>query len=104
MNTIEQHKESLLRELNQVLKDAEELLKNSEQQAGEGFHSAKDRLEASLKTAKHEIHRIEDKVVKTVKESAKATDNYVHENPWKTAGIAAGVGVLVGLLIARSGK
>ena len=102
MNTVEQHKENLLRELNQVLKDAEELIKNSEQQAGEGFQSAKDKLEATLKSAKHEIHRIEDKVVKTVKESAQATDAYVHENPWKTAGIAAGVGLLIGLLIARS--
>jgi ElaB/YqjD/DUF883 family membrane-anchored ribosome-binding protein len=102
MNTVEQHKENLLRELNQVLKDAEDLIKNSEQQAGEGFHSAKDKLEATLKSAKHEMHRIEDKVVKTVKESAKATDAYVHENPWKTAGIAAGVGLLIGLLIARS--
>jgi ElaB/YqjD/DUF883 family membrane-anchored ribosome-binding protein len=102
MNTVEQHKENLLRELNQVLKDAEDLIKNSEQQAGEGFQSAKDKLEATLKSAKHEIHRIEDKVVKTVKESAQATDAYVHENPWKTAGIAAGVGLLIGLLIARS--
>jgi ElaB/YqjD/DUF883 family membrane-anchored ribosome-binding protein len=102
MNTVEQHKENLMRELNQVLNDAEELLKNSEQQAGEGFHSAKSKLEATLRSAKHEIHRIEDKVVKTVKESAKATDAYVHENPWKTAGIAAGVGLLIGVLIARS--
>jgi ElaB/YqjD/DUF883 family membrane-anchored ribosome-binding protein len=102
MNTVEQHKENLLRELNQVLKDAEDLIKNSEQQAGEGFQSAKDKLEATLKSAKYEIHKIEDKVVKTVKESAKATDAYVHENPWKTAGIAAGVGLLIGLLIARS--
>ncbi|MFZ6800626.1 DUF883 family protein [Undibacterium sp. Di24W] len=102
MNTVEQHKENLLRELNQVLKDAEDLIKNSEQQAGEGFQSAKDKLEATLKSAKHEIHRIEDKVVKTVKESAQATDTYVHENPWKTAGIAAGIGLLVGLLIARN--
>jgi ElaB/YqjD/DUF883 family membrane-anchored ribosome-binding protein len=102
MTTVEQHKENLLRELNQVLKDAEDLIKNSEQQAGEGFQSAKDKLEATLKSAKYEMHKIEDKVVKTVKESAKATDAYVHENPWKTAGIAAGVGLLIGLLIARS--
>jgi ElaB/YqjD/DUF883 family membrane-anchored ribosome-binding protein len=102
MTTVEQHKDNLLRELNQVLKDAEDLIKNSEQQAGEGFQSAKDKLEATLKSAKYEMHKIEDKVVKTVKESAKATDAYVHENPWKTAGIAAGVGLLIGLLIARS--
>ncbi|MBR7800938.1 DUF883 domain-containing protein [Undibacterium sp. FT137W] len=91
-----------MRELNQILKDAEELLKSSEQQAGDGFHQAKEKLEASLKSAKQEIHKIEEVVVKKTKEAAQATDSYVHENPWKTAGIAAGVGLLIGLLIGRN--
>lgn len=102
MNSVDQHKENLMRELNQVLKDAEELIKNSEQQAGEGFQSAKDKLQATLKTAKKEIQHIEEVAIKKTKEAAHATDAYVHENPWKTAGIAAGVGLLVGMLIARN--
>lgn len=102
MNSVDQHKENLMRELNQVLKDAEELIKNSEQQAGEGFQSAKDKLQATLKTAKKEIQHIEEVAIKKTREAAHATDAYVHENPWKTAGIAAGVGLLVGMLIARN--
>lgn len=102
MNSVDQHKEDLMRELNQVLKDAEDLIKNSEQQAGEGFQSAKDKLQATLKTAKKEIQHIEEVTIKKAKEAAHATDAYVHENPWKTAGIAAGVGLLVGMLIARN--
>ncbi|MFZ6818110.1 DUF883 family protein [Undibacterium sp. Ji22W] len=102
MNSVDQHKENLMRELNQVLKDAEDLIKNSEQQAGEGFQSAKDKLQATLKTAKKEIQHIEEVAIKKTKEAAHATDAYVHENPWKTAGIAAGVGLLVGLLIAKN--
>ncbi len=102
MNSVDQHKENLMRELNQVLKDAEDLIKNSEQQAGEGFQSAKDKLQATLKTAKKEIQHIEEVAIKKTKEAAHATDAYVHENPWKTAGIAAGVGLLVGMLIARN--
>ncbi|MFA9273381.1 MAG: YqjD family protein [Candidatus Aquirickettsiella gammari] len=102
MNSVDQHKENLMRELNQVLKDAEDLIKNSEQQAGEGFQSAKDKLQATLKIAKKEIQHIEEVAIKKTKEAAHATDAYVHENPWKTAGIAAGVGLLVGMLIARN--
>ena len=30
-----------------------------------------------------------------------ATDEFVHENPWKSVGIAAGVGLLLGLLVSR---
>ncbi len=102
MTSADQHKANLMRELNQVLKDAEELIKNSEQQAGEGFQSAKEKLESTLKNAKQEINKIEEVVVQKTKEAAHATDAYVHGNPWKTAGIAAGVGLLVGLLIARN--
>ncbi|MBC3873937.1 DUF883 family protein [Undibacterium flavidum] len=102
MNSVDQHKENLMRELTQVLKDAEDLIKNSEQQADEGFQSAKNKLQETLKTAKKEIQHIEEVAIKKTKEAAQATDAYVHENPWKTAGIAAGVGLLIGLLIARN--
>jgi ElaB/YqjD/DUF883 family membrane-anchored ribosome-binding protein len=102
MNSVDQHKENLMRELSQVLKDAEELIKNSEQQASEGFQSAKEKLQATLKTAKKEIQHVEEVAIRKTKEAAHATDVYVHENPWKTAGIAAGVGLLVGILIARN--
>ena len=35
------------------------------------------------------------------KEAAQTTDEFVHEHPWKAVGIAAGVGLIVGLLIGR---
>ncbi|MBC3869862.1 DUF883 family protein [Undibacterium oligocarboniphilum] len=102
MSSVEQHKDQLMHDLNQVIRDAEELLKNTEQQSGEGFKSAKARFEHTLKNAKAEVERIEDVVVTRTKEAAKATDVYVKENPWQSAGIAAGVGLLLGLLIGRS--
>lgn len=52
MSSAEQHKEKLMHDLNQVIRDAEDLLKNSEQQAGEGYKSAKARFEHTLKNAK----------------------------------------------------
>jgi ElaB/YqjD/DUF883 family membrane-anchored ribosome-binding protein len=39
-------------------------------------------------------------LVKT-KEAARATDAYVHENPWRAVGVAAGFGLLIGLLSGR---
>ena len=33
--------------------------------------------------------------------AARATDGYVHENPWTIAGVCAGVGLLLGMLISR---
>ena len=44
---------------------------------------------------------MEHRVVDTTRQAAKATDHWVHDNPWKAIGVAAGVGVLIGLLINR---
>ena len=33
--------------------------------------------------------------------ASKVADNYVHDNPWTAIGIAAGVGVVLGMLISR---
>ncbi len=30
-----------------------------------------------------------------------ATDSYVKDNPWKTLGIAAGIGIFIGMLFRR---
>ncbi|MCU6432413.1 DUF883 family protein [Undibacterium sp. Jales W-56] len=101
MSSAEQHKEKLMHDLNLVIRDAEELLKNSEQQAGEGYKSAKAKFEHTLKNTKAEIARLEEAVLTKAKDAAHVTDVYVKENPWQSAGIAAGVGLLVGLLIGR---
>ncbi|HTD06115.1 DUF883 family protein [Undibacterium sp.] len=101
MNSADSSKEKLMSDLNQIIKDAEALLQNSEQQTGEGFKAAKARFEATLKNAKEEILRLEEAVLAKTKDAARVTDEYVKENPWQTAGVAAGVGLLLGLLIGR---
>ncbi|MCY1562336.1 hypothetical protein D9M68_997110 [compost metagenome] len=35
------------------------------------------------------------------KVAAQSTDEFVHQNPWKAVAIAAGVGMLIGMLVAR---
>ena len=45
--------------------------------------------------------RIAEVAVEKAKATARATDDYVHENPWKAVGVAAGVGIILGMLIGR---
>ncbi len=45
-----------------------------------------------------------DKVALKTREAADATDFFVKENPWRSLGIAAGVGLLVGGLVALSSR
>jgi ElaB/YqjD/DUF883 family membrane-anchored ribosome-binding protein len=41
----------------------------------------------------------EKTVVKKSKECAEIADDYVRENPWSAVGIAAGIGLVLGLLM-----
>jgi len=43
----------------------------------------------------------QETVLAKTKEAAKVADDYVQENPWRSIGLAAGVGIVIGLLIGR---
>ena len=100
----EQHgvtKEKLMDDLRVVVADAEELLRATAGQAGEKVAEARERIQSSLASAKARLAVAQEVVIEKTKRAARATDDYVHENPWKAVGIAAGVGLLVGMLIGR---
>jgi len=98
-------KEKLMQDLRVVVADAEELLRATASQAGEKVSekvsSARERIQESLAIAKQRLAAAQDTVVVKAKEAAKVTDEYVHENPWKAVGMGAGVGLIIGMLIAR---
>lgn len=94
-------KDKLVQDLKAVVSDAEELLRATANQAGEKISAARERIQDSMHRAKVKLADAEVVMLDKTKEVARATDEYVHENPWKAVGIAAGVGFLVGLLISR---
>lgn len=94
-------KEKLAQDLKAVIADAEELLRATASQAGDKVAAAREKIEYSLREAKHKLAQVEDIVVDKTKRAAHATDEFVHEHPWKAVGIAAGVGLIVGMLIGR---
>lgn len=94
-------KEKLMEDFRLVVADAEELLRATAGQAGEKVAAARERIQENLAAAKVRLGDAEEMVVARTKQAAKATDQYVHENPWKAIGIGAGVGLIIGMLIAR---
>jgi ElaB/YqjD/DUF883 family membrane-anchored ribosome-binding protein len=95
-------KEKLVGDLKSLIGDAEELLKASATQAGEKFSVARQKIEQSLVEGKKSLADAEKILVKKSKEAADVADDYVRENPWGAVGIAAGIGLVLGLLIRRS--
>ena len=94
-------KDKLVADLKVVVADAEELLRATASQAGEKVSAARERIQDSLAAAKIKLNDAERAALEKAKEAAKATDEYVHEHPWKAVGIAAAAGLLLGLLIGR---
>jgi len=94
-------KEKLVADLKVVVADAEELLRATASQAGEKVSAARERIQASLGTAKVKLAEAERVLREKTKQAAKVTDDYVHENPWQAVGIAAMAGLVLGILISR---
>ena len=94
-------RDQLMSDLKSVIQDAEVWLRNGSQMTGEELQAAKAKFERTLSSAKADLIRLEETVVEKTKEAAKATDEYVKENPWKSVGIGAAAGLLIGLLISR---
>jgi len=93
--------EKLMQDLRVVVTDAEELLRATAGLAGEKVSAARERIQENLAAAKVRLSAAEEALVARTKEVAKATDEYVQENPWKAIGIGAGVGLIVGMLISH---
>lgn len=91
----------LVEDLKVVMHDAEALLRATSSQTGEKIQEVRAQAEESLRRAKVRLGEMEEEAVKRAREVAQATEDYVRENPWQSVGIAAGIGLLVGLLLSR---
>ena len=94
-------RDQLLSDLKTVIQDAEAWLRHSGHLTGEEFKAARAKFERTLVKAKEDIVRLEEVAVEKAKVAAKATDEYVKENPWKAVGLGTAVGVVIDMLIAR---
>jgi ElaB/YqjD/DUF883 family membrane-anchored ribosome-binding protein len=94
-------KDKLVQDLKIVISDAEDLLRATASTAGERVVAAREKVQDSLERAKLKLAEVEDILIDRSKEAARATDEYVRDNPWRAVGIAAGIGVIIGMLISR---
>ncbi len=94
-------KDKLMADLRVVISDAEELLRLGAEQTGASATEWRARVEERLTRARHALQDLQDSAVAKAKAAGHAADDYVHEHPWKAIGAAAGIGLIVGLLIGR---
>lgn len=95
------NKEKLVSDLKVVVSDAEELLRATAGAAGEKVGELRERMSLRLRDAKERLIDAEAALIDKTKAAARATDDFVHDEPWKAVGVAAALGLALGVLIGR---
>jgi ElaB/YqjD/DUF883 family membrane-anchored ribosome-binding protein len=93
--------DKLFSDLQTVIEDAEALLQATASQTGEKIDAIRTRARASVHQARERLVAIQAKTADQARQAAESADEYVHKNPWQAVGIAAGIGLLLGVLISR---
>ncbi len=90
--------EKPLQDLGAAVREGEEALSAAAGESGEKNRVLRARLETAIHKAKALYERLEEKSVA----AAKTADQTVRRHPYEAIGIAFGVGLLIGVLAARS--
>lgn len=94
-------KEKLIDSVKSSLNDAENLLREAAGTTGDKANELRERAMTSLKRTREALYEAQDAVLERGRKAARATDDYVHDNPWQAIGVAGVTGLLLGLLISR---
>lgn len=71
------------------------------EEAQDALESITDQIQEGIRSGKYSIDEIQHMLMDKTKAAAEETDRLVHENPWAAIGVAAGVGLAIGLLLPR---
>ncbi len=93
--------DKLMQDLRVVVADAEDLLKATASQTGERIEKARARAEESLRVAKARLLQAGQAMQDNAAEAAESLDRVVRDKPWNAVAVAAGIGVVIGILLGR---
>jgi ElaB/YqjD/DUF883 family membrane-anchored ribosome-binding protein len=88
-------------DVSKAISGAEDMLTRAANSTGEKAAELRDRALEQLQALRGRLQDAQATALRQSKAAARATDDYVHDHPWRAIGVAAGFGVLIGLLISR---
>jgi ElaB/YqjD/DUF883 family membrane-anchored ribosome-binding protein len=86
-------------DFNAVIADTEQLLKSVGSAGNERTGALRDSIEKNLSAAKERLVELQESAAERTRAAARATEDYVSDNPWRSVGVAVGVGVVAGIFI-----
>lgn len=88
-------------DVSKAISGAEEMLTQAASATGEKAAELRGRALEQLKALRERLADVQRTAVEKSRAAAHATDDYVHDHPWRSILAAASLGVVVGLLISR---
>ena len=101
VNEFNQAQSRMAGDIKAVIADGENLLKAAAEVSGEGFAATRAQFEEKFRNARASLGDASRAAVQSARNTAAATDNYVHASPWIAIGVAAAAGVVIGFLATR---
>jgi len=99
--TTDAQREELITDAKSLMSDADDIVKSMASASGDKLADLGEKLRIKLRVAKEKITDAQYAVADKAKAAARATDDYVHDNPWQAIGAAAALGFVLGLLVNR---
>ena len=88
-------------DVRKAISGAEDMLTQAANATGEKAAELRSQALHQLKALRERMNDAQATAIRQGKAASRATDDYVHENPWRSILAAASLGVVVGLLIGR---
>ena len=94
-------RDKIVDEFSAIVGEAETLLNKAATETGDKARDIRSQVEGKLLSAKLRLQELEGQAVDRAKEAARATDDFVHDHPWQSIGVAVAIGFVAGLLMNR---
>lgn len=91
----------LISDVKVLIDDAEELLRATADQTGERIVELRQRLQRKIEEGRNALVAQENEWRQKAEQVRARSENYLRENIWTTVAMAAGIGMLLGLLLRR---
>jgi ElaB/YqjD/DUF883 family membrane-anchored ribosome-binding protein len=93
--------QKLVTDLKVLAADAEELVKATAAETGDRIVQVRGKIQESVADLKPRLAQAQLVLTENARMAASSADAMVRDKPWIAISVAAGVGLLVGLLIGR---
>lgn len=98
---LREREEEFVNQIKNSLDEAERMLQQAAEATGEKAEELRESALRSLRRTREHFYDTQDELMLRGRRAIRATDDYVHDNPWRAIGTAGLVGLLIGALICR---